>query len=63
MLGNADLTLMFPIDNLSSSLKVPLLVVCFFPPSSLAATGRSTGSRIMPDTIRIPNTDSEHEEQ
>lgn len=62
MPDNIDLTVMFPIDNLSSSLKVPLLVVCVFPPLAVAATGRRTGSRIMPHKTRMPNTSREHEE-
>jgi predicted TIM-barrel enzyme len=55
---------MFPIDNWSSSLKVPLLTVCvFFPPAAVIATGRRTGSRIMPHKTRILNTGSEHGEK
>lgn len=54
------------MDNLSRSLKVPLLVVVpllaaasdFLILSSVAATGRRTGSRTMPDKTNIPNTDT-----
>jgi hypothetical protein len=64
MVSNTDLTVMFPIDNWSSSLKVPLLTVCvFFPPAAVIATGRRTGSRIMPHKTRILNTGSEHGEK
>ena len=49
---------MFPIDNLSRSLKVLLLVELFadsFKLLSVAATGRRTGSSTMPDKTNIPN--------
>jgi hypothetical protein len=45
------------MDNLSRSLKVPLLVVAVvFTLSSVAETGRRTGSSTMPDMTKIPNT-------
>lgn len=61
MVRNTDLTVMFPIDNWSSSLKVPSLVVSFFPAPPVTAIGRRTGSRIMPHITRILNTGREHE--
>jgi hypothetical protein len=48
------------MDNFSRSLKVPLLVVAAdFPLSSVAATGRRTGSSTNPDKTKIPNTADE----
>lgn len=46
------------MDNLSRSLKVPLLVALMdnLSPTSVAATGRRTGSRIRLDKTNIPNT-------
>lgn len=48
---------MFPMDNLSRSLKVPLLVVLFtdtFKLLSVAATGKRIGSSTTADRINIP---------
>lgn len=57
---NNQLTLTCPIDILSRSLKVPLLVVVFLVTSivSVPATGRSTGSNRRLATTNIPNTEN-----
>lgn len=50
---------MFPIANLSRSLKVLLLVVAVagFTLLSVAATGRRTGNSRTPENTNIPNTE------
>lgn len=56
------LTWTCPMDNLSRSPKVPLLVVfVVIMPLSVAATGRRTGSSTRADNTNIPNTGTETE--
>lgn len=58
--GPSKLTWTFPIANLSRFLKVPplLLSVVDCAPLSVAATGRRTGSRIIPEKTNIAKTAS-----
>lgn len=53
-----QLTSICPMDSLSRSLKVPLLVsLVDFLMLSVAATGRRTGRSTTPDKTNIPNTE------